>query len=202
MNRFFITILVLAALLFPLTAAAAGNVPTAAVSIAKQLDEQIMMRFSGDSQDMSRKDREALARARIMIMGTTPVNINNLDEASPLARQMTEEISRWLINAGYRFQELRKGRDIRFDKLKGEFILTRDVRQLASSSGTSQAVLAGTYIATGEQVRFSIRLIHTTSNEVLAMGTATVPITDDLRPLVREPRAGDGLAPTVSTRLQ
>ena len=93
MNRFFITILVLAALLFPLTAAAAGNVPNAAVSIAKQLDEQIMMRFSGDSQDMSRKDREALARARIMIMGTTPVNINNLDEASPLARQMTEEIS-------------------------------------------------------------------------------------------------------------
>ena len=151
---------------------------------------------------MSRKDRESLARARIMIMGTTPVNINNLDEASPLARQMTEEISRWLINEGYRCQELRKGRDIRFDKLKGEFILTRDVRQLASSSGTSQAVLAGTYVATSEQVRFSIRLIHTSSNEVLAMGTATVPITDDLRPLVREPRAGDGLAPSVSTRLQ
>lgn len=202
MNRFFITILVLAALLFPLTAAAAGNVPTAAVSIAKQLDEQLMMRFSGDNPDMSRKDREAVARAHIMIMGTTPVNINNLDEASPLSRQMTEEISRWLISAGYRFQELRKGRDIRFDKLKGEFILTRDVRQLASSSGTSQAILAGTYIATGEQVRFSIRLIHTTSNEVLAMGTATVPITDDLRPFVREPRPGEGLAPSVSTRLQ
>ena len=76
------------------------------------------------------------------------------------------------------------------------------MRQLSSSSGTSQAVLAGTYIATSEQVRFSIRLIHTSSNEVLAMGTATVPITDDLRPLVREPRPGDGLAPSVSTRLQ
>ena len=202
MNRFFITTLVLAALLFPLTAAAAGNVPRAAVSIAKQLDEQLMMRFAGDNSEMSRKDRESLARARIMIMGTTPVNINNLDEASPLARQMTEEISRWLINEGYRFQELRKGRDIRFDKLKGEFILTRDVRQLSSSSGTSQAVLAGTYIATGEQVRFSIRLIHTSSNEVLAMATATVPITDDLRPLVREAGPGDGLTPTVRTRLQ
>ena len=202
MNRFFISILVLAALLFPLTAAASGNVPSAAVRIAKQLDEQLMMRFSGNSGDMSRKDSEALARARIMIMGTTPVNINNLDEASPLARQMTEEISRWLINAGYRFQELRKGRDIRFDKLKGEFILTRDVRQLSSSSGTSQAVLAGTYIATSEQVRFSIRLIHTSSNEVLAMATATVPITDDLRPLVREPQSGDGFTPSVRTRLQ
>jgi len=76
------------------------------------------------------------------------------------------------------------------------------VRQLASPSGTSQAILAGTYVTTSEQVRFSIRLIHTSSNEVLAMGTATVPITDDLRPLVREARPGDGLAPSVSTRLQ
>ena len=68
MNRFFITTLVLAALLFPLTAAAAGNVPRAAVSIAKQLDEQLMMRFAGDNSEMSRKDREALARARLMII--------------------------------------------------------------------------------------------------------------------------------------
>ena len=78
----------------------------------------------------------------------------------------------------------------------------RDVRQLASTSGTSQAILAGTYVTTSDQVRFSIRLIHTSSNEVLAMGTATVPITDDLRPLVREARPGDGLAPSVRTRLQ
>ena len=53
MNRFFITILVLAALLFPLTAAAAGNVPTAAVSIAKQLDEQIMPSFASACKDWS-----------------------------------------------------------------------------------------------------------------------------------------------------
>jgi len=199
---FFPVLLVLAALLFPLTAAATGTVPAAATKIAEQLDEQLMMRFAGDNAEMSRKDREALARARIMIMGTTPADINDLDAASPLARQMTEEISHWLINAGYRFQELRKGRDIRFDKHKGEFILTRDVRRLASSSGTSQAVMVGTYIVTSAQVRFSIRLIHTSSNEVLAMGTATIPISDDLRPLVRERGAGDGLVPTVRTRLQ
>ncbi len=49
-----------------------------------------------------RSDREAAVRAKIMIMGTTPANLNNLQQASPLARQMTEEISRWLINKGYR----------------------------------------------------------------------------------------------------
>ena len=66
----------------------------------------------------------------------------------------------------------------------------------------SSVVMVGTYIRTNRSVRVNIRLLHTPSNEVLAMGTATVPITDDLRPLVREPRPGDGLAPTVSTRLQ
>ena len=108
MSRFFVIILVVAALLFPLTAAA-GTVPSAADSIGRQMDQQLMMRYAGDDPDMSKKQRQALARSRIMIMGTTPADINNLEAASPLARQMTEEVSRWLVNAGYRYQELRKG---------------------------------------------------------------------------------------------
>ena len=203
MYRWSIVLLVLAALLFPL-AAAAGNVPRAADSIAKQMDEQLMMRYAGDDPGMTSSERKSLARARIMILGTTPANINNLEESSPLARQMTEEVARWLVNKGYRFQEIRRGSVIRFDQRRGEFYLTRDVRTLAATSGTGQAVLAGTYVVSREQVRFSMRLIHTTSGEVLAMGTATVPITDDMRNLVRDrgPGAGDGLTPTVRTRLQ
>lgn len=204
MRLYFVVILVIAALLLPLTAAAAGNVPTAATRIAKQLDEQLMMRYAGTDPAESKKNQQALARASIMIMGTTPANLNNLDEASPLARQMMEEVSRWLINAGYRFQELRKGRDIYFDKTKGEFILTRDVNRLANKIGTSQAIMAGTYVVSGEQVRFNIRLIHTTSNEVLAMGSGTVPITEDLLPLLRDATPGGkgGIMPSVNTRLQ
>lgn len=202
MSRFLVIILVLAALLFPLTAAAVGTVPGAANSIAEQLDDQLMMRYAGDDPGTSKKQRQALARAQIMIMGTTPANINNLEAASPLARQMTEEISRWLVNAGYRYQELRKGSYIRFDKRTGELILTRDVRKLASTLGTGQAILAGTYVVSGEQVRFSMSLIHTTSNEVLAKATATVPITDDLLPLLEDLPAGSGKVPTVYTRLQ
>ena len=119
-----------------------------------------------------------------------------------LARQMTDEISRWLVNAGYRYQELRKGSYIRFDRGTGELILTREVRKLTSTRGTGQAILAGTYVVSGEQVRFSMSLIHTTSNEVLAKGTATVPITDDLLPLLEDQPLGSGKVPTVYTRLQ
>ena len=204
MSRYIAVILLLAALLLPLTAAAAGNVPTAATTIARQLDEQLMMRYAGSDPEVSKKEQQALARAHIIIMGTTPANLNDLNEASPLARQMMEEVTRWLMNAGYRFQELRKGSDIYFDKRKGEFILTRDVKRLASRVGTSQAIMGGTYVVSGEQVRFNIRLIHTNSNEVLAMGSGTVPITDDLMPLLRDPSPGGkgGVTPTVNTRLQ
>ena len=123
-------------------------------------------------------------RARTIIMGTVAADLNDLNASCPLARQMTEEISRYLVSKGYRFQELRKGSYIRFHPETGELLLTRNVRQLASRVGTSHAVLAGTYVVSADNVRFTMRLIHTTSNEVLAMGTATVPINDDVLPLL------------------
>lgn len=200
MNRIIITILVLAALLFPLTAAAAGNVPAAANDIGKQLDKQLMQRFCGDNDSASQK----LSRSQILIMGTTPANINNLQQANGLARQMTEEISRWLMNQGYNYEELRKGKNIRFNEKVGEFILTRKVPELASRTGYGRAILAGTYVVSGEDVRFNISLISTSSGEVLAKANGTVPITPDLRPLLVENSAGasNGLLPSVYTRLQ
>lgn len=200
MNRIFIVILVLAALLFPLTAAAGGNVPKAACDIAKQLDSQLMERFGkGNSTFLGQAQKEA--RAKFLIMGTTPANINNLQQANGLARQMTEEISRWLVDRGYRYDEIRKGGSIRFVPRTGEFILTRDVAQLATTTGVGNAILAGTYVVSGQDVRFSISLICTNSGEILAKATGTVPITADLKPLLVE-NYGGGMTPTVYTRLR
>lgn len=200
MHRIIIMILILAALLFPITAAAEGNVPAAANTIGKQLDQQLMKRFCGDNDSAS----QALSRSQILIMGTTPANINNLEQANGLARQMTEEISRWLMNRGYHYEELRKGKYIRFNEKVGEFILTRKVPQLASHTGYGKAILAGTYVVSGEDVRFSISLISVNNGEVLAKANGTVPITPDLRPLLVEnyPNGSGGLSPTVYTRLQ
>lgn len=199
MHRIIIIILVLAVLLFPITAAAEGNVPAAAADIGKQLDAQLMKRFCGDSNSSS----QALSRSQILIMGTTPANINNLEQANALARQMTEEISRWLMAKGYHYEELRKGKYIRFDQKVGEFILTRNVKNLADRSGYGKAILAGTYVLSGSDVRFSISLIAVNSNEVLAKANGTVPITPDLRPMLVETAGfGGGLLPSTFTRLQ
>lgn len=175
---------------------ASALLPKAADSIAKQMDAQLMSRFASS-------DKRA-ARSKIMIMATVPVNLNNFEISCTAARQMSEEIARWFVNAGYRWRELRKGKDIRFDPLTGETLLTRDLKQLESLQGQSQAVLVGTYVISPIQVRFSMRLIHTPTNEVLAMGTETVEITDDLRPLLREGTGPDPrlkTTPSTGTRL-
>ncbi|MDE5832158.1 MAG: hypothetical protein K2H64_04105 [Desulfovibrio sp.] len=200
MSRFIVIILIMAALLFPLTAAADGNVPDAAAAIGKELDNQLMQRFTGSSAGFNSSSQKS-ARANIMIMGTTAANINNLEQASGLARQMTEEISRWLVNRGYRYDEIRKGKAIRFDVRTGEFILTRRVPELASTIGKGQAILAGTYIVSGDDVRFTYSLISTNGNEVLAKASGTVPITPDLKPMLVE-NYGGGMSPTVYTRLR
>lgn len=204
MLRILIIALTLAALLFPLTAAADGNVPAAAACIGKQLDAQMMKRFGfPNSNTIGNNQNNEFARSRIMIMGTTPANLGNLQMTSGLARQMTEEIALWLKNRGYKYEDLRKGRDIRFEQKVGEFVLTRKVPGLEYNRGVGQAILSGTYVVTGECVRFNIELLAVPTNEVLAKAAGTVPITPDLKPLLSENSAnGAGLKPSVYTRLQ
>lgn len=204
MLRIIIMALALAAMLFPLTAAAEGNVPEAAACIGKQLDEQMIQRFGyPNSITIGNNQNNAYARSRIMIMGTTPANLGNLQQASGLARQMTEEISRWLKKRGYKYEELRKGSEIRFEPRVGEFLLTRNVQQLQSKNGVGQAILTGTYVLSTDDVRFNMELVCVSTNEVLAKASATIPITSDLMPLLVESgNAGAGLRPSVYTKLR
>ncbi len=192
-----------------------GYTPSAADSIAAQIDAQVLERggviytppkintvFSSEEEDrylmLARK-----LRSSVTVMATVPVNINNLKVSCPLARQMMEEVTRWMVQAGYRMQEIRKGKNIYFQQEQGEMLLTRDASQLANRKVASQAVLTGTYVVSPEQVRFSIRLVHTPTNDVIAMGTATVPITPDVHPLlIDEHTEAVKLMPSVQTRLQ
>jgi len=204
MLRILIIALTLAALLFPLTAGAEGNVPAAAACLGKQLDTQMMKRFGyASSNTFGNNQNNDFARSRIMILGTTPANLRNLQLTNSLARQMTEELSRWFKNRGYNYEDIRKGNDIRLDVGTGEFLLTRRLPQLQTNRGVGQAILAGTYVLSTDDVRFNISLISTTTNEVYAKASATIPITNDLLPLLSENSGSSGgMKPSVHTRLQ
>ena len=167
------------------------TVPSAAQEIADQMDEQLMRRI-GDYPD---------GRRCVMIVSTVAVSLSDLSESSPLSRQISEEVMNVLIAKGYRANELRKGKDIVMTPRQGEMLLTRNLPQLRTRDVRAVAVLAGTYIVTPDNVRFNMRLIHAPSNEVLAMGSATVPVTDELQSILSDPKKTGPPRPSVLTRL-
>ena len=208
-RRLILLFLSLAVLLMPIAAAAGmttrGTVPIAADDMAEAIDKQILGHFGveqpGFFSKTEQKHHHLKIRKALSISCTVAVNLNNLESSSPVGRQISEEMARWFVQAGYRVQEIRKGRDVHVDLKRGEMLLTRDVRKLYSTNVTTEAVLAGTYVVTPEQVRFSMRLVHVPSNDILAMATATIPITADLKPLLHDMKEVK-VMPSIGTQLK
>lgn len=171
------------------------NVPTIAGRLAAELDAQVSQ-LLGQTEPGYRNLR---------IIVTTPANLNNLEDANTLSRQMSEELAYQLVNAGYQVQEIRRGAVLLFDPEHGEFLLTRKRDLLAEAEASAGAVLTGTYTVTPRAVRFNIRLLELATGETLAMSNATVPLTGELRALVADNGSGvtNGMPvrPSVGTRL-
>ena len=201
MSRRLISLLLLTlSLLLPLTAAAwpfsepleqkTGYVPRTADNIGDQLDAQIMRIL----------EPSGYARGSVSIACTVPVLLGDLRSTGPLARQMMEELSRYFVGKGYKVDELRKGSELVMIPDQGEFLLTRDTAKLLDRTVNTQIVLVGTYTVTDLSVRFNIRLLSTPGSEVIAMAAGTVPVTEEIAPLIADP-VTPPLQPSVRTRL-
>lgn len=163
----FLTLLVMAAPALAETAL----LPDTAAELAMDLDAQLAERLG--VLDGPVKDQTLVL--------TTPVSVDDLELVSPLSRAMTEELAAWFVRMGYKVQEVRKGRNLLFAPGRGELLLTRRQELLDQKNIRAALILTGTYAVTRRAVRLHLRLIHAPSNEVLAMSTATIPLTRDLR---------------------
>lgn len=173
LKRLVATGILMAALCMPLFAQA-GSLPDMAVTLADELDRQLFEKLQADTRPV--RD--------LALIVTVPVDVNNLDAASPLSRVLAEELAMWFVRSGYRVQEIRKGRHVLFDRGNGELLLTRRPTLLGEANVRSALILSGTYIATSKGVRFNIRLLHAPTNEVLAMSSSTLPMTSEVRELL------------------
>ncbi len=169
------------------------TLPMVAFKMAEMLDAQLVERLNLI---------EGPAKGYTLIV-TTPVDLNNLEDSSPLARQMGEELALWFVQSGYKVQEIRKGRTVLFEPGTGELLLTRRSQLLANENVRSAIIMASTFSQTPRAVRFNVRLIHAASNEVLAMSSQTLRLNAELRTLVAENGYGGRtrIAPSVGTRL-
>ncbi|MDR3074293.1 MAG: hypothetical protein LBV01_06185 [Deltaproteobacteria bacterium] len=172
-----------------------GTVPQAASAMARTIDRQVAERLMLPDSPAS----------GVSLAVTVPVDVNDLDASNPLARQMAEELARWFVQAGYHVQEIRKGSMVLIEPGNGEKLLTRRDGLLANKSVESAAIVTGTYVVTGKNVRFNIRMLQTATQDVLGMAQVSVPITSEVRALLGEGGAGNRsfsvLSPNVGTTL-
>lgn len=184
----------LAALLLALPAATqalAGTLPALAQALSDDLNYQL-----GEQIGLSGEVGQGY---RLIV--TTPVNLNSLEIASPLARQLAEELATNFSKAGFVIQEIRRGNTILFRPEQGELLLTRRVGLVNERNIRGALIMAGTYVATSRHVRFTIKLMDAGSNDVLAMSSLSLPVDPEAMELMDDGSGAPNLsiAPSVRT---
>ncbi len=187
----------MSALLDDLTPSTGGgdqkeHYPKAAQEMAAELDTQLTTRLGFD---------HTTTRGLQWLLVTTPTDLNNMGQAAPLARAMAEQIGQAMTARGYYVQEIRKTSEVVFDKAQGEFMLSRDVKALATKRFQGTLIATGTYTASPYGVRFNIEVLDARNNDVLAKSSRMIPMNRTVAFLLSQPvEGGRGeVRPTVAT---
>ena len=110
--------------------------------------------------------RPSLDTGRPLLMATI-VDINDLERSSTLGRLVSENVSARFTQSGYRMVEMKFQNAVYMRRNEGEFVLTREIRDIANNH-QAQAVVLGTYSRAGGTVFLNLKVVQPDSNLVLA----------------------------------
>lgn len=166
--------------------------PDAAWQMAHDLDAQLAGRLGFD---------HTTTRGLQWLVVTTPTDLNAMGQAAPLSRALAEQLGSAMNAKGYYVQEIRKTSEVVFDKSQGEFMLSRDVKALATKRFQGTLVLTGTYSATPSGVRFNVEVLDARNNDVLAKTSSLIPMSRPVAFLMETPAqpGRSTIRPTVNT---
>ena len=122
------------------------------------------------------------------------VNLNRLDESSPLGRLIAEQVAGRFTQAGYRVLEVKLRNQLYLKRNEGDLVLTREIRDIAKQHH-ARAIVAGTYADSADRVFVNMKIIEFETNVVLAAFDYQM----EKDTLVRSLLVGGGLATPGST---
>lgn len=93
------------------------------------------------------------------ILVTTVVNNDNLDDTSSFGRSFQNNIAAGFVDRGFAVKEIKLRRAVLVEPHKGEFLLSRDLREIAERQ-RAQAVVVGTYAIANRVLYLSVRLVN------------------------------------------
>lgn len=114
----------------------------------------------------------------------TLANVNALEQSSTLGRLVTEHIASWLTQSGRPVVELKVRNGIYMKRNEGEFLLTREIREVAAAHN-AQGVVVGTYAEGASMLHVTLKLVDPSSSLVLAAHDYTLPLNRQVKSLLR-----------------
>ncbi|MCL2020669.1 MAG: FlgO family outer membrane protein [Betaproteobacteria bacterium] len=117
------------------------------------------------------------------IIVATLVNINALEESSPLGRLIAEQLGARLAQQGFRVVELKVRQKLYMKRDEGELMLTREIADIAQQH-EAQALLIGTYAESVDRVFINLKLTQIESNIALAAVDYALPLDMNIRALL------------------
>lgn len=95
------------------------------------------------------------------------VNIDDLEESSTFGRTVSEYIGSRLTQDGYKVVEMKLRRSVFMKKNEGEFLLSRDLKEI-STRHNAQAIVVGTYSVAKSVVYVSARIIKLSDSTIIS----------------------------------
>lgn len=130
------------------------------------------------------------------ILVTTLVNNDNLDESSSFGRTFQNNIAAGFVNRGYAVKEIKLRRNMLVEKRQGEFMLTRDVEEMAGKQ-KAQAIVVGTYTMVNRIMYLSVRLVAPSNQAIRGVFEEKLYLDENnLRLLGLKFKTGEGGDPT------
>ena len=100
------------------------------------------------------------------ILVTTLVNNDNLTDTSSFGRTFQNSIAAGFAKRAYSVKEIKLRRDLLVKKDEGEFMLTRNLQEMAGTQ-RAQAVVVGTYTLAGRVMYLSVRLVSPRNQAII-----------------------------------
>lgn len=138
------------------------------------------------------------------ILVSTIADVNKVNASSTLGRTISEHLASHLAEEGYKVTEmkLRQGITIQqggiSDASAGEFLLSRDVRDVAGEHKAAAAI-TGTYSVAVNHVLVSLHLVDLRTGTIIAGYDYSLPKTEDVAAMTRDSASGTGHAPFFSS---
>jgi TolB-like protein len=121
--------------------------------------------------------------ARHPIIVATLVNINALEESSPLGRLISEQLGARFAQQGYKVVELKLRQKLYMKRDEGELMLTRKIHDIAQQHD-AQALVIGTYAESADRVFINLKLTQVETNIALAAMDYALPLDMNIRALL------------------